>query len=142
MRILAISTTNINSYVALKNNDLIDIKNVVDKQSEKLLSTIDEVLTENNISLKDIDCFAVNVGPGSFTGIRIGLATIKAFLFSQNKPCVVLNSFDLVSYNILDKDFIVIVDSGNKDFYYAIYKNGKIVELSNLDEQLSIMQKI
>ncbi len=138
MRILAISTTNINSYVALKNNDLIDIKNVVDKQSEKLLSTIDEVLTESNISLKDIDCFAVNVGPGSFTGIRIGLATIKAFLFSQNKPCIVLNSFDLIAYNILDKDFAVIVDSGNKDFYYAIYKNGKIAELSNLDEQAVI----
>lgn len=138
MKILAISTTNINSYVALKNDDLISIKNVIDKQSEKLLPTIDETLTENKLALKDIDCFAVNVGPGSFTGIRIGLATIKAFLFSQNKPCIVLNSFDLVSYNILDKDFVVIVDSGNKDFYYAIYKNGQIVELSNLEEDAVI----
>lgn len=134
MKILAISTTSINSFVALNNEGEVSIINIVDKQSEKLLSTIDEILNKANISLKDIDCFAVNVGPGSFTGIRIGIATIKAFLFSQNKSCVILNSFELIAYNIKDNNFIVIVDSGNKDFYYAHYINNKIVSLSNADE--------
>lgn len=134
MKILALNTTSINSYVALQNEEKIDFIRVQDKQSEKLLVTIDEILNKNNLTLGDIDCYAVNVGPGSFTGIRIGLATIKAFLFSQNKKCVVLNSFDLLSYNIKDKDFIVMLDSGNKDFYYAEYSDNKLKNLSNIDE--------
>ena len=134
MKILALNTTSINSYVALKNEQDIKVCKVEDRQSEKLLVTIDEILTSNNLTLKDIDYFAINVGPGSFTGIRIGLATIKAFLFSLNKQCVTLNSFDLVAYNIKDKNFIVMIDSGNKDFYYAEYIDNKIVNLSNMKE--------
>lgn len=123
MNFLAINTANINSEICVQINEKVKRELLNDSHSEHLLPKIDYILKNNNIEIKDVDFFGVNVGPGSFTGIRIGVATIKAFIVAYNKPCVVFNSFDICAYNIKDANFIVLVNSGNKDYYFAIYKN-------------------
>ena len=87
MNILAIDTTTRNACVCLKYKDEVIEKNIENNitHSEKLLPLIDDVLTEKNITLDDIDMFFAINGPGSFTGIRIGLATIKAFAQVKEK---------------------------------------------------------
>ena len=83
MNILSIDTTTKVAGVSLQYNNEITKKSLSNEvtHSEKLLPLIDEILNENNISLKDIDMYACINGPGSFTGIRIGLSTLKAFSF-------------------------------------------------------------
>ncbi len=94
--------------------------------SEQLLPTVDSLLKKNNISLSDIDFFAVTVGPGSFTGIRIGLATIKAFALVHRKKVVGLSTLEVLaqvgsSYGRL---ICPILYAGRGDVYAAIYKDG------------------
>ena len=62
--------------------------------SQTLMPTIDKVLGENSLSIKDIDAYAVDVGPGSFTGIRIGVNTVNALAYATSKRVIEFDSFD------------------------------------------------
>ena len=87
MRILAVDTSSKNCSVAIvevyenKNYNIIAFENSDDEKthSQKLMPIVDKVFKEHNLTLKDMDLLACCVGPGSFTGIRIGIATMKAF---------------------------------------------------------------
>lgn len=146
MNYLIINTASINSQICLAINDKVIIENLCDSHSEHLLPAIDKILGENNLNVKDINCFGINVGPGSFTGIRIGVSTIKAFLVATNAKCISFNSFDILSYNIKENNYIVMFNSGNNDYYYAVYKSGicetqsvgSLEEISNLSKQLNL----
>ena len=87
MKILAIDTSSkICSCAILENEDLIDEINLDNGRthSENLLPIMSELLVRNNIDLKEIDLISCCVGPGSFTGIRIGVASIKAIAEVHN----------------------------------------------------------
>ena len=98
-----------------------------EKHSENLLYRIDEILTRVGVELKDIDVYAAVVGPGSFTGIRVGLSTIKAFNIVNNKKLVSLNAFE--PFLSVVKSGVVLLNSTRTSFYYAIIKSGKILEM-------------
>ena len=87
MKILAIDTTTKKAAVALKDDNHIFFRQIDNEitHSEKLLPLLNEVLIETNTALKDIDLFAITLGPGSFTGVRIGIASIKAIAKVTNK---------------------------------------------------------
>lgn len=92
--------------------------------SETLVPMIDEILNKNNYSINDIDAFAVNNGPGSFTGIRIGVAVVKGLVLKSNKPCYEVSTLDSIAYNCKDKTGIVVatMDARRNQVYNAIYK--------------------
>lgn len=97
MKILGIDTTGKEAVIYIKNKSIVDFVklNKQMKVSENLLSYIDELLTNNNLELKDIDVLACCIGPGSFTGIRIGIATCKAFMMANSAlRCVTYNTFE------------------------------------------------
>lgn len=111
-----------------------------EKHSENLLVRIDEVLNRVDLDLSDIDVYATVVGPGSFTGIRVGLSTIKAFNFVNNKKLVSLNAFE--PFASVVRNGVVLLNSTRTSFYYAIIKNSKIIEMNlisyeNIDSLLS-----
>lgn len=111
-----------------------------EKHSENLLYRIDEVINRVDLELSDIDVYAGVVGPGSFTGIRVGLSTIKAFNLVNNKKLVSLNAFE--PFLSVVKNGIVLLNSTRTSFYYAIIKSGKIdtmdlVSIDNLDKLIS-----
>lgn len=101
MNILAINTAFNESYVAVKKDDSVVLKNMDSslKQSENILGLIDQSLDEANIRIDHLDSIACVIGPGSFTGIRIGASLCKGFCFN-NKTIkrVPINSLDLVAY--------------------------------------------
>ena len=123
MNILAINTTNKLAKVVCKSNDKIKQCKMDSSYSEHILPAIMDVLEQSDVELSQIDCLGIVTGPGSFTGIRIGMSVVKGIMCAQNTKCVQVNSFELVSYNIKDQNFIVLLDSGNQEPYYAIFKN-------------------
>lgn len=144
MNILAIDTTTKIASVAIKIENNIIEKEVDNKitHSEKLLPLIDETLNESKIKISDIDMFACISGPGSFTGIRIGLATIKAFSHVLNKNIFAISTLESLAITVYEKSknyenkktsyIASFIDARNERVYFSIYKlyvdtNNKIV---------------
>lgn len=103
-------------------------ENDVNAGSEILLPLIDGLLKRADCRLNDVDVFGACVGPGSFTGLRIGLTTVKTFCYALNKPCFAVNNLRLNSYNNDSEKVISIADAGNKVCYIAMYDGEKEVE--------------
>lgn len=93
------------------------------KHSVVLMDRIDNVLTRAHMSPADCDFFACTVGPGSFTGIRIGISTVKGLCFSVGKPAVPLTSFDCLAYAETGRE-LALVDAGHGNYYACGYTDG------------------
>ena len=126
MKILCIDTSsNLCSVAILENTNLInklELNNGL-THSETLMPLIEEILNKSNLSLSDINLLAVDIGPGSFTGLRIGIATVKAFSDSLNIPCIGINSLEILACNIKNDGLICsTIDCKNDNCYFALYK--------------------
>lgn len=127
MNILSIDTSSDICGVSILDNKKLICNmdsNLGRTHSENLMPNIKEALNISNLTLNDIDLIACDIGPGSFTGIRIGIATVKAFNDVLNIPCVGITSLEALAYNVKDFDGIIcpIIDCKNSNCYYAIYK--------------------
>ncbi len=160
MKILAVDTSSSNCSVAIANVEygnvnIIEEANSQDEKmhSQKLMPIIDIVLRKYNIKISDFDLFACGIGPGSFTGIRIGIATCKAFIDSQNLSntnkkvfaCAV-NSLESLAYNVENNGIIIsLIDCKNNNVYAGMieHNNLEYKQISNLlcDNIEKILQK-
>ena len=95
--------------------------------SEKIMVEIEKLLEKAKMDLKSCDFIACSVGAGSFTGIRIGVATVKALCFAHNIPVLSITSFDTMAYNERDKKVLAVIDAGHNGFYAAGYEKGKVI---------------
>lgn len=127
MKILAVDTSSkICSVSILEDNVVILEKHTNDEKthSQNLMPLINQLFKETELSLNDINLLACSQGPGSFTGIRIGLATIKAFADSKNIPAVGVTSLESLAYNISETGLIVsLIDAKNDNVYYSLFCN-------------------
>lgn len=94
--------------------------------SVKLLPLIEEMLKDMDLSLADIDVFACGIGPGSFTGVRIGAATIRSFCDSLKKPAVAVTSLEALYNNVnsFDGSVVSLVFARENECYTAVYEDG------------------
>lgn len=127
MKILSIDTSsNICGVSILDNDNLIcNLDNDTGRtHSENLMPMIKDALSKAKITLNEIDLIVCDIGPGSFTGIRIGIATIKAFSDSLNIPCIGISSLEALAYNINNNSNLVcsILDCKNDNCYFALYE--------------------
>jgi tRNA threonylcarbamoyladenosine biosynthesis protein TsaB len=143
MKILAIDTSSEVCGVALlENENLIDDNSINDGRthSEKLMPLIDEILKRNNLSLKDIELIAVVVGPGSFTGIRIGVASVKAMAEVNNIKIAEVTSLETLGKNI--EDFYdtkaVLIDARNNQVYMGIFDNNINLKEEYLADDINV----
>lgn len=130
MLILGIDSSSIVATVAILSETKLLAEYTVNNKrnhSEKLMSVIDRVLKDSFTTLDDIDAIAVTCGPGSFTGIRIGVAQAQGIAHALNKPLVAVNTLDGLSYNLMgQKGFICpVVDAQRQDVYTSLYKCSK-----------------
>lgn len=101
------------------------------KHSEHVLPEVEKVLERANLGAKDVDVLGVCVGPGSFTGIRIGVALVKGFGFSRDLPCVAFNSFEIIAeqyflQNSNANEVVVVLDGlGGFVFVSKLERGGK-----------------
>ena len=135
MKILSIDTaSNICGVSILEDTNLICKldQDTGRTHSENLMPMIQKAFKQCNSTLKDIDLLVCDKGPGSFTGIRIGIATVKAFHDSLAIPCVGISSLKALAYSVKKEGYIVsIIDCKNDNCYFAIYKhqNSKYQEI-------------
>src|SRR5699024_3340131 len=90
--------------------------------SEKLVPMIKEVLDSLDLKVSDIDLYGVSIGPGSFTGLRIGVATIKAFAHLFDKPVVAVSTLEALAFNLPYNETVVpMMDARRDRVYTGIY---------------------
>ena len=129
MKILAIDTSSaICATALLEDNSIIDENNLDDGKthSENLMPLIDEILKRNNLKLDDIDLIACCPGPGSFTGIRIGVSTVKPFAEVLNIKIASVTSLESLARNVeCDEDQVIVslIDARNNQVYAGIFDN-------------------
>lgn len=102
------------------------------KHSEGLFLYIEKALFDNNMDINDFDYYTAVVGPGSFTGIRVGMSTIKGFNQVAKKEIVPINTFEILASVV--KNGIVLLNSTNTSCYYAKIKSKKVIEASVIDK--------
>ena len=99
--------------------------------SEKLLGMIDDSLKIAQLDISDIDAFAVTRGPGSFTGLRIGLATVKGLCHAMKKPCYSVSTLDALYENVYNGEedilYAPLMDARRGEVYCSAYLNGEKV---------------
>ncbi|KAF2956418.1 tRNA (adenosine(37)-N6)-threonylcarbamoyltransferase complex dimerization subunit type 1 TsaB [Marinitoga sp. 38H-ov] len=136
MNILGIDASNNGLLISLKsNNDIYYMENKEKNSGNYIISMIDSLLKKNNLNLENIDLFGCTIGPGSFTGIRISIASIQGLLFNTNKKVVPIISTELIynNYNGDKNKKIAILKKARVDAAYVhIFENGKTIFEPNL----------
>ena len=101
--------------------------------SQTLTAMIDSVLKITGTLPADVDCFAVNSGPGSFTGVRIGVSAVKGMAYAVGKPCVAVSTLESMACNLLHADAVVCacMDARRQQVYNALFrvKDGQVERL-------------
>ena len=107
------------------------------KHSVVVMDEVDKALKEVNLTPEECDFFAAVTGPGSFTGIRIGISTAKGFAVATGKPLVSVTAFELLAYNIEDDNFYTVIDAAHSHYYVCGFGKDKnvIFEPSYLSEE-------
>ncbi len=154
MKILAIDTSGENCSCSIMD----DTKVIADynlstgtTHSETLLPMIDEMFRFSHLSLEDMDVLACSIGPGSFTGLRIGISTIKGFALSLNKPVVAVPTLLSLAQNVSSFEGLIcaVLDAKNDNVYAGIYtaKSGILnkqgdYQTGTIDDLINTLQEL
>ena len=121
------SSTPIASVAVLKDDVILGeaLLNTQNTHSEKLLLLVSHLLQELNLSLKEVETIAVAQGPGSFTGLRIGMATAKGLAQAGAKKLIAVPTLDALAYNLLGRQGIIcpILNAKKNEVYTALYQS-------------------
>lgn len=144
MKILAVDSSAKTASVAV-----VDGKTLVSEcfvnagltHSRTLMPMVDNALSQADMKISDIDAFCVNAGPGSFTGIRIGVAAVKGLALFEDKPCAGISTLESAAYNFVDENCVVCVsmDARCNQVYTALFRceNSQVIRLYD-DKAVSI----
>ena len=140
MKILAIdSTANTSTVAVLEDDKLLSVytANIKNTHSETLLPMVKSVLETLRLSVDEMDAFAVSEGPGSFTGVRIGVATVKGLAFGRDKKCVGVSTIEALARNLEGVKGIVcpIMNARRGQVYTGAFLNGVRI----LDDQCMLL---
>ena len=111
--------------------------------SEALLPMAEDLLRQAKLSFSDIALYAVTTGPGSFTGVRIGVATVKGLAFGKNLPCVSVSTLEALAENLrgLSGIFVPVMDARRSQVYTALFSSdGETITRITPDEALSLSE--
>ena len=100
------------------------------KHSVVLMGEVDKAFKEADLCPAECDFFAAVTGPGSFTGIRIGISTVKGFAVATGKPLVAVTAFELLAYNVEDDNFYTVIDAAHSHYYVCGFDKNKSQTLS------------
>jgi tRNA threonylcarbamoyladenosine biosynthesis protein TsaB len=131
MRVLAVDTTTAHGSVALLEDGdcraLLGVASTLPQHAGRLLPDIDELLKRAGRSLADLDGFAVARGPGAFTGLRIGIATVEGLSFATGRPVAGVSSLEATAFRFrhLDGWIVSMLEAHRGEVYGAVYRAEK-----------------
>jgi len=137
VKVLALETSSTVASVALVTENKLMAELVINHKkthSQMLMPVLENLLDGADLTIKNIDVFAVASGPGSFTGIRIGVATAKALAQALDKPVVGVSSLDGLAFNMLHVTGLIcpLIDARNEQVYTCLYRSdGEEIERIN-----------
>lgn len=133
MRVLAIESSAVTASVAILTDDIVTAEYTINYKkthSQTLLPMIDQICAMTETKPDSFDLIGVSVGPGSFTGLRIGVATAKGIAFANNIPVVAVPTLEAMAYNYTGTDVYVctVMDARRSHVYGAVYhfEGGKL----------------
>ena len=130
MRILGIDSSTPVCSVALAHNGKV-ISDLVSAEqpsySKHLLEMVDQTLAQGNVALNDVDGFAITIGPGSFTGLRVGVSLLKGFVLATEKPFVGINTLEALAGTVQSDELPVcaVLDARKREVYAAVFEKKK-----------------
>lgn len=130
MKILAFETTDSIASVALYSDGEV-FETVIEsdkRHAESVLPAAEALLCEHGLSTADMDAFAADVGPGSFTGVRIGVCTANALGAAHGRPVVAVNALETLAFPYRKETVCALIDARNGNGYGAVYRNGQPIK--------------
>lgn len=130
MKILSVESSAASCSVALSDNGVLigeEFTNVKLTHSETLMPMVKNILDNTKTDIGAVDVFAVSNGPGSFTGVRIGVAAVKGMADGVGKPCCGISTLETIAYPFFDRNCVVcsLMDARCSQVYTALFENGK-----------------
>ena len=156
MIVLAMESSAITASVAVCNEEQVLGEYTLcngNTHSETLLPMAESLLNFLGLTVNDVDLFAVSAGPGSFTGVRIGVATVKGLAFGSGKPCIGVSTLEALArrYQIPDGLICPVMNARRKQVYTALFRAEKgqltrlmedsAISVEELDERLNTYQE-
>ncbi len=143
MLIFGIDTCCNAATAALLEDDRLVAQTIINSgktHSQKMMPQIEQMFQQAEKKVEDVDCFAAAVGPGSFTGVRIGVATVKAMAQAVQKPCVAVSTLHGLANNLSVFDGIIcpILDARREQVYNALFRGGRSLERLCQDRALGV----
>ena len=154
MKILALDSTAQTATVALTEDEKLLAEYTLNNgntHSETLLPMVESMLTQLGIEVGDVELFALSCGPGSFTGVRIGAATVKGLAFGMHKPCVGVSTLEAMAWHGVSAGGYIcpVLDARRSQVYNAIFKieGGRPVRMTadrpiSLDDPASVLPDV
>ena len=130
MKLLSIDTSSdVCSVAILEDDNLIKELYITDSKthSENLMPLVDKLFKETGLQLSDMGAIACSIGPGSFTGIRIGIATVKAMAEVFNLPVIGVTSLETLAEIESNSTIVSLIDARNEQVYCGIYGDGELL---------------
>jgi tRNA threonylcarbamoyladenosine biosynthesis protein TsaB len=127
MKLLAIETATMLGGVAIMEGDRLVAEsrlNIRVTHSERLMKEIDRVLRGTSMDISEIDVFGISIGPGSFTGLRVGLSTVKGLVYATGKKLVTAPTLEAMAWNIPFSEYQIcpMLDARRKEIYTAVFR--------------------
>jgi len=143
MKVLGIDTSSSCGSVGLIDEELLIAESLLNSDvthSERLLVTIERILKEARLAVGDLDGWAISLGPGSFTGLRIGVSTVKGLALATQKPVAGVSTLDTLAHQIPFTPYLIcpILDARKGELYTSFYRYGEGNELKRESDYLAI----
>jgi tRNA threonylcarbamoyladenosine biosynthesis protein TsaB len=143
MKVLGIDTSTTSGSIGLIHGERVISEytlNLSVTHSERLLDAIDLVLRKSRHALGDLDGFAISLGPGSFTGVRIGVSTVKGLAYAVQKPVVGVSTLDVLASQVSPTPYLIcpIIDARKGEVYSALYRYERINRLKRLSDYQAV----
>ena len=152
MKILSVDSSSVSASVSITENGVTLAENFINNgltHSQTLMPMVEKTLNDANVSVKDIELFAITNGPGSFTGVRIGIASVKGMADALGKKCIAISTLEAIAEPLKNNDCIAcaVMDARCNQVYTAIFERGnrlcedKAVLIDELGEELKQYSK-
>ncbi len=130
MKILSLDSSSVTASVAITDNGNVISENFINNgltHSQTLMPMVEMTINDSGFSMNDIDLFAITNGPGSFTGVRIGIASLKGMADALSKKCLAISTLEAIAEPLKSEDVIAcaVMDARCNQVYTAIFEGGK-----------------
>lgn len=146
-RLLAVDTATQSCGVAILADGLLHTELILSHggtHTKQVLAAVDAVLNLEGSTLAQIDAFAVTRGPGSFTGLRIGISTVKGLALATGKPIIGISSLDVLAHQAVGDAACVcpMIDARRNEIYWCVYRRAGDKLVASSEEQVGPVDKL